>query len=695
MKPKPDRCLTVLVLLMCLCSLAQAQFTLEQVLSSPFPSDLVGSKKGDRIAWVFDHQGKRNIWYAEGPSWRSRQLTTYDKDDGQEISDLVFSPNGDWIAYVRGGPPNAEKEIPNPTSDPAGARQEIWLLNVRTRAAVKIGEGSAPTFFPKGDRILFFRDDTLWFSTFGGGKPKKLFIIRGRISSPLWSPDGSQLVFSSERGDHNFITTYDIKSHRLRFIQPGVDRDVNPRWSPDGKQIAFIRLLNVADTFSADRERITPWAIWVVDAASGEGKQVWRSGETELDSYSGRFGENILQWAGNDRLVFGSEHTGWAHLYSLLIEVGEVTALTSGAYEVETIAWPEDRSFVVVASNFGDIDRRHLWKINVSTGFTQQITAGEGIEMYPVVLAGGKRVAFCRSTASEPLTPWIALMDGTNLKRLTSETLSKQFPSRELVAPQPIIFRAADGTEIHGQLFTPKKAEGKMPGVVFMHGGPARQMLLGWHYMYYYHNSYAFNQYLASKGYAVLSVNFRSGIGYGRAFREAKHRGPRGASEYQDVIAAAKYLRSLTYVDSTKIGLWGGSYGGYLTALGLARNSDIFSAGVDLHGVHDWSARVGRTPWATGELMKLGKESSPISFVDMWKSPVLLIHGDDDRNVAFSQTVELVKKLREKKVEYEQLIFPDEVHDFLRHEHWLQAYHAAEAFLNKYLMNGKKMSVTH
>jgi dipeptidyl aminopeptidase/acylaminoacyl peptidase len=347
-----------------------------------------------------------------------------------------------------------------------------------------------------------------------------------------------------------------------------------------------------------------------------------------------------------------------------------------------------DRSYAIVSTNEGDVDRRHLWKIDLrQPGPRQQITRGDGIEVHPVIVGGGKQIAFLRSTARDPFLVYLASADGSNMRPLAPQALPADFPSAQLVEPEQVIFKAADGTTVHGQLFKPRNFAGKAPAVVYMHGGPPRQMLLGWHYMYYYHNSYAFNQYLASHGYMVLSVNYRSGIGYGRAFREAKHRGPRGASEYQDIVAAGKYLRSRDDVDPKRIGLWGGSYGGYLTALGLARNSDLFAAGVDLHGVHDWSARVGRTPWATGspDLIRLGRESSPIASVDKWKSPVLLIHGDDDRNVAFNQTVELVRRLREHGVQFEQLIFPDEVHDFLRHEHWLQAYHAAFDFFERRL----------
>jgi N-acyl-D-aspartate/D-glutamate deacylase/dienelactone hydrolase len=217
-------------------------------------------------------------------------------------------------------------------------------------------------------------------------------------------------------------------------------------------------------------------------------------------------------------------------------------------------------------------------------------------------------------------------------------------------------------------------------------------MMLGWHNMYYYHNAYGFNQYLASKGYAVLSVNYRLGIGYGRAFRQAKQGGGRGASEYQDVVAAAHYLRSRDDIDQSRVGLWGGSYGGYLTALGLARNSDLFAAGVDLHGVHDWSLRISNTNWldyGNRDAVKIATESSPIGSVEKWRSPVLLIHGDDDRNVAFAQTVELARRLRELKVQHEVIVYPDEVHDFLLHRHWLEIYDAAAKFLDKRLKAAK------
>jgi dipeptidyl aminopeptidase/acylaminoacyl peptidase len=156
-------------------------------------------------------------------------------------------------------------------------------------------------------------------------------------------------------------------------------------------------------------------------------------------------------------------------------------------------------------------------------------------------------------------------------------------------------------------------------------------------------------------------------------------------------VAGARYLQSLPYVDRKRIGIWGGSYGGLLTALALARNSDIFAAGVDFHGVHDWSALLGRRMGEDApdlkEAMKLAFDSSPVASVATWKSPVLFMHGDDDRNVPFSQTTDLIQRLRRQNVDIEQIIFPDEIHDFLLWRTWVNGYKATAEFFDRKFKN--------
>ena len=369
--------------------------------------------------------------------------------------------------------------------------------------------------------------------------------------------------------------------------------------------------------------------------------------------------------------------------------------MTPGDFEVENVVLAPDRREVVFNSNQDDTDRRHLWREAAGATRPTRVTSGQGIEWAPVVMSDGQHIALLRSDARWPARPALVNPDGA-MRDLAPESMPKDFPAGQLVAPQPVILSAADGLKLHGQLFLPAntRAGERHPAVVFFHGGSRRQMLLGWHYMQYYHNAYALNQYLASRGYIVLSVNYRSGIGYGMEFREALNYGATGASEFNDVQGAGLYLRSRPDVDPARIGLWGGSYGGYLTALGLARASDLFACGVDFHGVHDWNLEVphalhAENPQKLEEWARVAYESSPLADVKTWRSPVLLIQGDDDRNVAFSNMVQLVEALRKQGVEFQQIVFPDEVHDFLTHEHWLTAYHAAADFFDAHLHRGR------
>jgi dipeptidyl aminopeptidase/acylaminoacyl peptidase len=321
------------------------------------------------------------------------------------------------------------------------------------------------------------------------------------------------------------------------------------------------------------------------------------------------------------------------------------------------------------------------------------LTTGASIEWAPVVTGDGATVVCLGSTATTPAMPYRVTRE--RREPIAASAMPTDYPSAQFVTPQQVVFKSLDGLEVHGQLFVPRGRLQHSPALVFMHGGPPRQMLLGFHPMDAYNYMYAANEYLASRGFVVLSVNYRLSILYGRAFREPEHAGPGGASEYQDIVAGAKYLQALPYVDPQKIGLWGGSYGGYLTALGLARNSDIFKAGVDYAGVHDWTALLGGGSAGGGEAaarseaVKIAYQSSPVASIDKWTSPVLLIQADDDRNVPFSQTVNLVPLLYEHHVPYQVIVFPDEVHDSLLWQTWVRIFAATGDFFERTLVKGE------
>lgn len=670
-------------------------FTLEQIMSAPFPSDLVAAPSGGMVAWVSDNRGVRNIWVAGPPDYRGRQLTAYTADDGQEIAEVAWTPDARAVVYTRGGDFEHRHEAPNPRSHPEGVEQDIWAVDLAGGAPRKLAEGHSPSVSPKGDTVVFILKDQIWSAPLKGSvKPAQLIHANGKAEELRWSPDGSQLAFVSTRSDHSFIGVYDLAQKTLRYLDPSVDQDQEPAWSPDGKQIAFLRLPAMLEPQLFGPKRTgPPWSIRVASVATGVGREVWKAHEGRGSVFHGIQAENQLLWAAGDRLVFPWEGDGWAHLYSVPVAGGGARLMTPGEYEVEDVALTPNRGELVFNSNQDDIDRRHLH--SETTGGTEPrlLKGGEGIEWSPAVTSDGHHIAFLHSDAHWPARP--AIMAGNGEVHELSQDVPPDFPARQLIEPQPVVITSMDGLRIHSQLFHPSGPPGERhPGIVFFHGGSRRQMLLGWHYMQYYHNAYALNQYLASRGYIVLSVNYRSGIGYGMEFREALSYGPTGASEFNDVKAAGLYLRARQDVDPSHIGLWGGSYGGYLTALGLARASDLFACGVDLHGVHDWNLEEQWTlhaenPQKLEDWAHVAYESSPLASVKTWRSPVLLIQGDDDRNVAFANMVQLVAALREQGVEFQQIVFPDEIHDFLTHEHWLTAYHAAADFFDAHLHHGK------
>jgi len=680
---------------------ADGTFTLEQVLSAPYPSDLVSAKSADRIAWVFNSEGARNIWTAAGPDFAPVNLTGYTRDEVFEIPNLEIAADGSMVVYVRGGDPNSRGWVTNPASDPAGVEQAIWAVRTDGGNPWRVCAGSNPVLSPDGRWILVTKDDLIYRvplrdpSAAGQApEPELLFKAAGRNGRPVWSPEQTRVAFVSNREEHSFVGVYDFARKKLTWLAPSVDRDSEPAWSPDGRSVAFFRRPGAQYNEVFDYFNPPLPAIWVADAETGLGKELWNPPATEPKYYTIR----NLMWTAKNRILFTAEHDEWNHVFSLAPGGGgEPEDLTPGDGMVEHLALSSDGGTLFYSSNQADIHGRHIFKVAAAAagGKAIPLTKGGEIGCYPVALASGKDVAFLYATANHPMSVALVPAAGGKTQVIAPRALPEKFPLNDLVVPELVIVKAPDGLEIPCQLFLPKGAKpgDRRPGIVYTHGGPIRQMLLGWHYMEFYSEAYGINQYFANRGYVVISINYRSGIGYGRRFRMPPNSGRKGASEYQDVVAGAKYLQARPEVDPERVGLWGLSYGGLLTAMGLARNSDIFKAGVDLAGVHDWSAREREPrPWAqtlSAEDRKLAFDSSPVAAVKTWTSPVLFIHGDDDRNVDFSQTVDLVQKLRAKgDVHIELMVRPDEPHEFMLHKNRMDGYHATFEFLDRFL--GKK-----
>lgn len=681
-----------------------AAFTFSQILGYPFPAALVRDPRGTAIAYALDQRGVRTLWYALAPDFVPKQLFSSEADDGQELTNLVVASDDAHVVYVRGGDHDAnwpDPLQPNPASYTTQPDMQVWSVSTSSGAPKLLGAGDAPAISPDGARVAFTSGGAVMIAPIDGGAPaKRLFFDRGQDSDLRWSPDGTALAFVSTRTDHSFIGVYRNDAAPIQYLAPTTSQDSMPRWSPDGASVALVRLHGDGGPPQNPLNwNPIPWQIWVADARSGVGRLVWSSPNTPRGSLPQTGLGPFLEWVAGDRLVFNSEQDNWPHLYSVSADGGTAQLLTSGRFMVENVDVSPDRQSVIYAANTGstpgDDDRRHIFRVDAQTAkITQLAMSGAASQWQPVSLVNNG-AAFDQAT--DQLPPLVAMVGKSSGETiLDAGLLNSDFPFGQLVIPREVSFRAADGARAYGQLFVPSGG-GKHPGIIFVHGGPPRQMLLTWHYMDYYSNAYAVNQYLANHGFVVLSVNYRLGIGYGHDFNFPPRWGPTGASEYQDVVAGARFLQRQSNVDPKHIGIWGGSYGGYLTALALARNSDIFKAGVDFHGVHDWSLDIDNPVWGFTQLkryeqydaralMKLAWQSSPDSSIAKWKSPVLLIQGDDDRNVEFHQMVDLVARLQKARVPFEQIVIPNEIHGFLRYAPWLEADTATADYFGRQLL---------
>lgn len=686
-------------------------FSLQQALDYPYPSALAAAPRGDAVAWVADEQGARNVWMAAAPGAAPQQLTHYTEDDGQEISHLAFSADGSYLVYVRGGDHDAnwpDGLQPDPASGTAKPEMQVWCISLKDGNQKLVGDGDAPVLSPDSRRVAYIHlpEQSVWWAPLdGSAKAERLFFDRGKADDIQWAPDGKALAFVSGRDDHSFIAIYRDAKPELQYLAPSTGQDFMPRWSPDGSHITFVRQPGTGGAPEPFLKQVPhPWSIWVAEVASGEAARVWQSPLTLRGSYPETEGEANLHWLAGGEIMFLADMDNWPHLYTVSAKGGSARLITPGKFMVEDVRVTQDGSRVIYTANTGategDQDRRHIYMQEVGSGKPETIlTAGEGIEWTPAVAGSGQGLAFIRAGSGTPPLVMYGKLATQDWQPLNRERVPADFPAASFVVPKPVKFTAADGLLVHGQLFEKVDGIAKKPAIIFVHGGPPRQMLLGWHYMDYYSNAYAVNQYLANHGFIVLSVNYRLGIGYGHDYHHPDHWGPTGAAEYKDVLAGAKYLTLQSGVDAKRIGIWGGSYGGYLTALALARNSNIFKAGVDFHGVHDWSYDLAE--WFGGDkprfeegdhklAMKTAWFSSPDSAVASWRSPVLLIQGDDDRNVHFHEMVDLVNRLQKQGVPYEQLVIPNEIHGFLRHASWYRADSATvEFFQQQFLGQGK------
>jgi dipeptidyl-peptidase-4 len=677
-------------------------------------------------------------------------------DDGQTVVFIRgHAPNrAGWIANPNHDPEGGQRAIWAVRANAQGGWGAPW--RVADGAAPVLSPDGRRALYVKDGQIFVARvaNPVPADSMQRGEKP---FIKTwGRSSNPRWSPDGSKVAFVSDRENHSFIAIYDVASRSVTYVAPSVDCDGAPTWSSDSRKLAFVRRPGVPfgrqaqqggggigtppgpaaargggqpancgfggfgggggggggggqqqqerDTVRAVRtpgffDHAFPGGhrvqIMIADVSACtplsdgcKATELWRppAGDRVYSNI------NNITWAA-DNIIFPLAPQGdeWDRYFSISVSNPQpqpvLLTTTDGLIEgAVSAAVSRDGKTLYYCTNAKDIERRHIWAVPTAGGTPVQVSTG-AIETNPVPLASGKQIAVLYFDAAQPASVGLVPAAGGKAN-VIFPTLGRDFPVAAHVTPEIVWLTAPDSVKFSNQLFLPKdlKPGEKRPAMIFVHGGPSRQMLPGYHYMQFYHWFYAYNQWLASQGYVVMSVNYRRGIGYGRSFQQAPNTQARGNAEYQDVLAAGRYLQMRADVDPSRVGIWGLSYGGLLTAQALARNSDLFVAGADLAGVHLYGNSLD--PEA------LSFQSSAVGAIDGWKSPVFLVHGDDDRNVDFAQTVGLVSLLRARNVYYELMVMPDDLHESWYHENWIVTLNRMGDFFKRFVWNKENPMAT-
>jgi len=449
------------------------------------------------------------------------------------------------------------------------------------------------------------------------------------------------------------------------------DRDVQLsqlQWSDDGTQA----VLMARATDNKDR-----W-VMLLDPASGKTKIL---ATVHDDAWVDGPGAFTLGWLPDNRHVyFESERDGWAHLYSVSIEGGEPTQLTAGQFEVSDVRLAKDKTKFYFISSEGSLFQRHLFSMPTGGGARTQITGLPGqnqVDLSP----DESMLADVRSYSNQP--PELYLIPNQPMDEKAAAALKPvtnspdpQFLRHDWIDPRLVSFKARDGATVWGRMYLPSNYRGGGPAVLFVHGAGYLQNVHRWWSSYY--REYMFNHLLMERGFVVLDIDYRGSAGYGRDWRTGIYR-HMGGKDLTDHVDAVNYLVREFGVDPKRIGIYGGSYGGFITLMAMFTEPDVFAAGAALRPVTDWAhynnpytANILNLPQNDTEAYR---RSSPIYFANGLKGALLICHGMVDVNVNFQDTVRLVEKLIElRKENWEVAPYPVEDHGFEREESWADEY---------------------
>ncbi len=550
--------------------------------------------------------------------------------EDKRLLNLQVDPNLNFVTFSTGEAPRSSKNtiVPNYVTE-SGFTEDIAA---RTKVGAPLGVFETFIYNIKADTVLIISIKNLPGITDLPDflKEKKDSTIKKKnrsvvISELLWSPQGSNLV--------GIIRAQDNKDRWIVKINP-----------------------ETAEIQTLDRQRDEAWV-----AGPGIG---------------GSFGGATLGWLNEKEIYFQSEASGYSHLYKMNIYGKDKVQLTNGKFEVQKVDLSRDKSTFFLTTNEVRPGEQHFYHLSVNGGIPEKISTLPGA--HDVTISPDEKLLAIRYSYSNK--PWELFIQknikGEELEQITN-SLTDEFKSYPWRDPKVISFKASDGQEIYGRIYEPVlKNKSSKPAVLFVHGAGYLQNAHKWWSSYF--REYMFHNLLTDLGYTVFDIDYRASAGYGRDVRTGIYR-HMGGKDLSDHVDAANFLVKNYGVDAKKIGIYGGSYGGFITLMALFTTPDVFKAGAALRPVTDWAAyNHGYTSNILNEPQTDSisyKRSSPIYFANGLKNNLLICHGVVDVNVHYQDAVRLSQRLIElKKDNWELASYPMEDHGFVEPSSWTDEY---------------------
>jgi len=672
------------------------------------PEKLIKNIRGSYF-WLPDTEKKQIVFRDKNKIF----MYNFDKGVKEKISkDIeansfpVLSPCGKYIAFT--------------------SKEGLWKIEIETQKVTQltVQRGSSLRWSPDGKKVSYLYKSNLWIVYINSKENIKLTeeeesnrpvsrsfrYFRTGIRDYYWSPDGNYIIFVKRKNDNpgrdifvaDYLSKYvkkiparnsfpdsrssivsvgliTLKNPKVQWLDLGEEKHFNLRrvlWSPDSKKIALVKI-------TEDQHYRY---ILVIDAKTGTASIL----DHEYDeAWIGGPHFSLFWNKDAEDLIFTSERNGYNHLYSINIQEGTLKQLTEGKWEISSVIMHPDTQQLLYSSTQLSTTERHFYLISTKGGWAKKLPTVQGYNSSARFSNDGNLILYSHSDLAKPDDYYVLNTGSQSAPARITDTVPPRFKNINWTIPEFVTFRSTkDGELIHARIFKPKNLDvyKKYPCAIFVHGaGYLQNITRSWTP---YSENFKFHHMLVQKGYVIFDIDYRGSKGYGRKFRTDVYL-DMGGIDLEDELDGVRYLETLGYIDMEKIGLYGGSYGGFMTLMALFKAPDTFACGAALRSVTDWAnynagytqARLGLLP----ENKKIYEKCSPIYFAENLKKPLLLMHGLVDANVFCQDSFQLAEKLIELGIDFELMIYPSQGHGFHDPQSWIDEYGRIEKLFDRYL----------